>query len=83
MFHFFLYFVSAYFIASGGCLLVDIFRPDFRLQKDTLDKIVSNYQYVTPKVIRNILVNSLPLYLFLYWIVGYLHQHLLQEIHYL
>ena len=65
MFHFFLYFVSAYFIASGGCLLVDIFRPDFRLQKDTLDKIVSNYQYVTPKVIRNILVNSLPLYLFL------------------
>jgi len=63
--NFFLYFLGTYLVSSGGCLLVDIFAPQLRNTKDSLDNIVGQYKYVSNKVFENILVNVLPLYLFL------------------
>ena len=63
--NFFLYFVGTYLFTSGTCLFIDIFSPELRNSKDSLDNIVGYYKYVSNNVFRNLLVNVLPLYLFL------------------
>lgn len=63
--NFFLYFVGTYLFTSGACLFIDIFIPELRNSKDSLDNIVGHYKYVSNRVFENLLIKVLPLYLFM------------------
>lgn len=63
--NFFLTFLSSYITTSTACFLLDVFNPSLRLHEDTLENIVKHYKHVSNIVTTNILINALPLYLFL------------------
>ena len=63
--NFFLTFLSSYITTSTSCFLLDIFNPSLRLHEDSLENIVKHYKHVSNVVTTNILINALPLYLFL------------------
>lgn len=63
--NFFLTFLSSYITISTACLIFDIFIPSVRIHRDSLENTVKHYKHVTPNVLVNLFINSLPLYLFL------------------
>lgn len=63
--NFFLTFLSSYITTSTACFLLDVFNPSLRIHEDSLENIVKHYKHVSNVVTTNILINALPLYLFL------------------